>query len=467
MDNDGKTICRDKNLTGFHGAPDDMQYKTYEGNDDLYGGLDASIDHSSLENIPEAPELDDMISEINELDTAIGTLTDITENPLVAGVAAELLPGTRFIGPFKDLINGDFAKAIVGAGTRVCEIGLAPFKLAWAAGGGITGGIIKMFNPEDKDVGFLKSFKDMSNLWAKGRDHLENAIIGRENPEKVAERKRNELKKQRDEKIKKLEQKKAELQRKILKQQENARQKELQRIEAENRQEELKSAQSESLNFFQQQKIKQARKQKLREMRVQFKELLDEYIAIYPNSSTYKFMNWQQWHISKLIEAHKFLTTKIQEGKCFQKKTQVSESKRAQHRRIEREGRIALERTQAEEKRRQTEADIIRIKEQAKQEQIERNNLFENVEQPKADISYEEIKNTPYIGKFIELLKEYWELNPGGNFEELLENVIGTNLPEDIDSIMRIRNNPEEFIALLNNSTEALQEQIKKIKQNP
>lgn len=41
------------------------------------------------------------------------------DNPVLEGVAAELLPGTKFLKPGKDLIDGDYEKATVGTLTRL------------------------------------------------------------------------------------------------------------------------------------------------------------------------------------------------------------------------------------------------------------------------------------------------------------------------------------------------------------
>ena len=41
----------------------------------------------------------------------LGHVADMLDNPVLEGVAAELLPGTKFLKPGKDLIDGDYEKA--------------------------------------------------------------------------------------------------------------------------------------------------------------------------------------------------------------------------------------------------------------------------------------------------------------------------------------------------------------------
>ncbi len=46
-----------------------------------------------------------------EITEQLGHVADMLDNPVLEGVAAELLPGTKFLKPGKDLIYGDYEKA--------------------------------------------------------------------------------------------------------------------------------------------------------------------------------------------------------------------------------------------------------------------------------------------------------------------------------------------------------------------
>ena len=109
------------------------------------------------------------------------------DNPILEGVAAELLPGTKFFKPGKDLIDGDSEKATVGALTRVGEFAVAPVKLSWAAFGAMAGGISWLAGNRGEGVGLIGGFKKASHMWANGRNKLENTIIERETPDPDAQ----------------------------------------------------------------------------------------------------------------------------------------------------------------------------------------------------------------------------------------------------------------------------------------
>ena len=46
-----------------------------------------------------------------EITEQLRHVADMLDNPVLEGVAAELLPGTKFLKPGKDLIDGDYGKA--------------------------------------------------------------------------------------------------------------------------------------------------------------------------------------------------------------------------------------------------------------------------------------------------------------------------------------------------------------------
>ena len=117
----------------------------------------------------------------------LGHVADMLDNPVLEGVAAELLPGTKFLKPGKDLIDGDYEKATVGTLTRLGEFAIAPVKLGWAGFGALAGGISWLAGNRGEGVGLVGGFKKASHMWANGRNKLENTIIGREEPDPNAQ----------------------------------------------------------------------------------------------------------------------------------------------------------------------------------------------------------------------------------------------------------------------------------------
>lgn len=115
-----------------------------------------------------------------EITEQLGHVADMLDNPVLEGVAAELLPGTKFLKPGKDLIDGDYEKATVGTLTRLGEIAIAPVKLGWAGFGALAGGISWLAGNRGEGVGLVGGFKKASHMWANGRNKLENTIIERE-----------------------------------------------------------------------------------------------------------------------------------------------------------------------------------------------------------------------------------------------------------------------------------------------
>ena len=115
-----------------------------------------------------------------EITEQLGHVADMLDNPVLEGVAAELLPGTKFLKPGKDLIDGDYEKATVGTLTRLGEFAIAPVKLGWAGFGALAGGISWLAGNRGEGVGLVGGFKKASHMWANGRNKLENTIIERE-----------------------------------------------------------------------------------------------------------------------------------------------------------------------------------------------------------------------------------------------------------------------------------------------
>jgi len=147
----------------------------------------------------------------------ITNLTDHLDNPILQGTLAEVLPGTKFLKPGKDLIDGKIEKAVVGTSTRLTEIVIAPVKLAWAGLGGIAGSISRLAGNKGKGTGFFGGVNAASRMWGKGREVVEDFILDetKADPLALAKKQReayeqgtnqivNDIKKKGDENVSKI-----------------------------------------------------------------------------------------------------------------------------------------------------------------------------------------------------------------------------------------------------------------------
>ena len=116
----------------------------------------------------------------NELTDSFDQLIELAENPVLEGVVAEMLPGTKFLKPAKDLLEGDSEKAAIGATSRGLEILVAPVKIGWSLFGAAAGGISWLAGNRGEETGLIGGFKHASHMWAKSRNKAENYIIDRE-----------------------------------------------------------------------------------------------------------------------------------------------------------------------------------------------------------------------------------------------------------------------------------------------
>ena len=130
-----KQVLRSKNIP-FKGDSDDLDVQSASVGGNYTGDLPQSeLDvpnyndvhskiHSSGEFATMEPDNHDMgfgqisagFGELELPDSAditeqLGHVADMLDNPVLEGVAAELLPGTKFLKPGKDLIDGDYEKA--------------------------------------------------------------------------------------------------------------------------------------------------------------------------------------------------------------------------------------------------------------------------------------------------------------------------------------------------------------------
>ena len=188
MNEEGKKICQANSSTNFTGAPKDTQPYDHDMQDynDVHSDIstsDGGFATLEPENSMEIGQMDSNLGELSEsagITEQMDQVLDVIDNPLLEGVAAELLPGTKFLKPGKDLIDGDYEKAAVGAATRLGEIAAAPVKLGWAAFGALAGTASWLAGNRGEGVGLWGGMKQASKMWAKQRNGIENAIINRE-----------------------------------------------------------------------------------------------------------------------------------------------------------------------------------------------------------------------------------------------------------------------------------------------
>lgn len=127
-----------------------------------------------VENITETTSMHESLTYVFD---GVSNITEKLDNPLLHGILAEVLPGTKFLKPAKDLIDGNIDKAAVGTGTRLTEFAIAPVKLAWAGLGGLAGTISRLAGNKGKGTGFFGGVNEASKMWGRGRETVENFIL--------------------------------------------------------------------------------------------------------------------------------------------------------------------------------------------------------------------------------------------------------------------------------------------------
>lgn len=169
-------------LSDTHGLGTDLT----SGKPDLKGLGNSFLDHSSnaFEGLSEAASKHEVLA------GAIDGISNIADNPALQGVLSEVLPGTKFLEPLKNLKDGKIDKALVGGATRAGEIALTvfvgPVKLVLAGLGGVAGTISRLAGNKGEGTGFFGGASAVSKLWGKGREAIEDGILGTEKADPVA-----------------------------------------------------------------------------------------------------------------------------------------------------------------------------------------------------------------------------------------------------------------------------------------
>ena len=100
----------------FRGSTDDQHFESadtsYHG--ETYGDMPQIYEpETGIQGFPQpagVTNFDDAISGTS-VSEQLAEVADILDNPVLTGVVAELLPGTKFFKPAKDLFDGDIEKA--------------------------------------------------------------------------------------------------------------------------------------------------------------------------------------------------------------------------------------------------------------------------------------------------------------------------------------------------------------------
>ena len=186
---DGKLNSDSNKKTPFKASTDDAQHfdsadTSYHG--ETYGDMPQIYEpETGIQGISqhaEIPNFDDAIGGTS-VSEQLAEVADMLDNPVLTGVVAELLPGTKFFKPAKDLFDGDFGKAAIGTASRAGEILVSPVKLGWAAFGALSGTVSWLAGNRGEGTGFFGGAKRASLMWANGRNKLENTILDREEPD--------------------------------------------------------------------------------------------------------------------------------------------------------------------------------------------------------------------------------------------------------------------------------------------
>ncbi len=218
INNSGKKAI---NFKGSEAEETRMHEDTDLGNTLVNSGLEANEfdfveeyitpEMGEIGDIDVLPGIEDLGLNLADFDSlSFSDIAEILDNPALGALAAEILPGTKFLRPLRDLQRGDGKKAVAGALFRTGEIAVAPVKLLWTATGALNGLAFKLGGIEEEGFsGLIGGAKYAAESWSKGRDILENGLIGRENPESdlTPEQAYERYKKTREEAIKTIKEK--------------------------------------------------------------------------------------------------------------------------------------------------------------------------------------------------------------------------------------------------------------------
>ena len=264
-----------------------------------------------ITELPPIYEDSTALQEIETLEKTINELDNVLDNPtiLLAGgaVLAEVTPIIRFIKPAVDFFDGDFKKAFAGAVSRGIDIVIAPLKYTGAIGLGLTYAAINMAY-KDKDMTFWKGFKGYYDEWAKGRDEIEDEVIGRETKTeriKKIENLKNKLETLKKQKIEELNKKKL--------------------LQEQRIQEELDAEKKENdkkLNLISENNPNY--KSDLRNARTEFQLLLNKYKELKPHADISKYDKWESWDLDKLKRNISFLRNYVHVSRKEVRETSLS-----------------------------------------------------------------------------------------------------------------------------------------------
>lgn len=354
-------------------------------------GLDAEhaqivSDSASAQNAIESGLIDEL-----GLDEILNHISDHPGVAVATGVAAELLPGTRFLKPVKDLFSGDVEKAIAGGATRLGEIALGPLKLLWAGGTGLIGGVMGLFRPDDEELGFWKCFKYASESWAKGRDNLENVILGRETSGEKKKRLKKEAKDRFDSKLRRVEEEKEkirkqklqlETQEKERKLEQLRRLEEIERIEEQERLAQIEKEEKERARK-REMKAKAKRNDPIRQKKLREKQEKQRQI--------------EEEHNKQVLEANRGFYSFLQQQDEIRRKAAIEQGTLAKYQ-VKPEVKEYWKRIQQEQKYQAEQRERLNQREQL--EQRKPYNNLNLTEKERDDLRREEVVKSGWLKQF-------------------------------------------------------------------
>ena len=114
-DQETKDLLKSKHIK-FKGSTDDQHFDSADTsyNGETYGDMPKVYEpETGIQGFPQpagVTNFDDAISGTS-VSEQLAEVADMLDNPVLTGVVAELLPGTKFFKPAKDLFDGDIEKA--------------------------------------------------------------------------------------------------------------------------------------------------------------------------------------------------------------------------------------------------------------------------------------------------------------------------------------------------------------------
>ena len=161
-------------IPNTHGIGTGLSYENLNFN----GSGSQALEHSTdaLSHLSDIAEKHDIVSD------ALDGVSDVAEKVADfpgAELAGGVFLGVKFAKPIKDALNGDFEKAGVRTFTRVIDTALVPVKwIKSGVVGTIKGLSLKAKHIKSESTGVLRGINTELKKWTKGRNNIEDEMLG-------------------------------------------------------------------------------------------------------------------------------------------------------------------------------------------------------------------------------------------------------------------------------------------------